>query len=193
MVAVSFDEVADVSPQRTAERPVDLESTRDPGEDLDEATVLAFRVAMSVLRSREDAEDIAQEALLRAHRRFRSLRRPERLRSWLVRVAFRLALDRQRGGRRRSLREQAAGSAGTGPRATVEDAALVEERRAAVLEAIDALPRKLRLAIVLVAIEERSVSDAARTLGVPEGTVKSRLYLARKALAEKLRWLVSAT
>jgi RNA polymerase sigma-70 factor (ECF subfamily) len=62
-----------------------------------------------------------------------------------------------------------------------------------VLEAIDALPRKLRLAIVLVAIEERSVSDAARTLGVPEGTVKSRLYLARKALAEKLRWLVSAT
>jgi RNA polymerase sigma-70 factor (ECF subfamily) len=51
------------------------------------------------------------------------------------------------------------------------------------------MPAKLRIAIVLAAIEEHDVREVARLLGVPEGTVKSRLFLARKALAEKLRCL----
>jgi RNA polymerase sigma-70 factor (ECF subfamily) len=59
---------------------------------LAESSRLAFRVAYGVLRQREDAEDVAQEALLRAYRHFRRLRDRDRFRSWIVRVAWRLAI-----------------------------------------------------------------------------------------------------
>src|SRR5258706_16412672 len=70
-----------------------------------ECSTLAFRVAFSVLRHREDAEDVAQEAFARAHRSFRQLRDRDRFRSWLVRMVWRMALDRRRSDRRRSARE----------------------------------------------------------------------------------------
>src|SRR5215211_5447930 len=70
-----------------------------------ESSTLAFRVAYSVLRHREDAEDVAQDAFARAYRRFRQLRDRDRFRSWLVRMTWRLALDRRRGDRRRTTRE----------------------------------------------------------------------------------------
>ena len=63
---------------------------------LEEAAPLAFRVAFSVLRHRQDAEDVAQEALAQAWSRFDSLRDRERFRSWLARIAWRRALDRRR-------------------------------------------------------------------------------------------------
>ena len=56
-----------------------------------------------------------------------------------------------------------------------------------------ALPEKLRLVTVLVAIQEQDVASVARLLELPEGTVKSRLHRARKELAERLRWLASDT
>src|SRR2546430_10699720 len=70
---------------------------------LEDASRLAFRVALGVLHNREDAEDIAQETLVRAYRNFDRLRDRERFRAWLVRIAWRLALDHRRfpgrGGR----------------------------------------------------------------------------------------------
>src|SRR6188508_3535206 len=73
---------------------------------LTECSTLAFRVAFSVLRHREDAEDVAQEAFAKAYRSFRQLRDRDRFRAWLVRMTWRLALDRWRSDRRRSAREQ---------------------------------------------------------------------------------------
>ena len=70
-----------------------------------ESSTLAFRVAYSVLRQREDAEDVAQEAFAKAYRSFQQLRDRERFRAWLVRMTWRLALDRQRANRRRLARE----------------------------------------------------------------------------------------
>src|SRR5215216_7804993 len=72
-----------------------------------ECSRLAFRVAFSVLRHREDAEDVAQEAFAKAHRRFRQLRDRARFRAWLVRITWRMAVDRQRANRRRTVREDA--------------------------------------------------------------------------------------
>src|SRR5260221_6148035 len=66
---------------------------------------LAFRVAFSVLRHHQDAEDVAQEAFAKAHRAFRQLRDRDRFRAWLVRMTWRLALDRRRGDLRRLTRE----------------------------------------------------------------------------------------
>ena len=63
------------------------------------------------------------------------------------------------------------------------------ERAERLWRAIDALPEKLRLVIVLFAIEGHDVAEVARLLDVPEGTVKSRLFLARKGLARSLQCL----
>jgi RNA polymerase sigma-70 factor (ECF subfamily) len=155
-----------------------------------DSSTLAFRVALGVLRHRQDAEDVAQEAFLRAHRSFASLRDRDRFRSWLVRTAFRLALDHRRGQRRRQVREDAA-RGDEAARVSLEDEVARREVSAAVAAAVDALPEKLRIVTVLAAIEGRDVASVARLLELPEGTVKSRLHLARKALAERLRCLAS--
>ncbi len=67
------------------------------------------------------------------------------------------------------------------------DTLLAQERAELLRAAIDALPEKLRVVIVLSAIDEHDVADVARLLGVPEGTVKSRLFQARRRLKEHLR------
>jgi len=183
-----------------ASRPVSLDpalgpagrraaSEREFEERVVDSSTLAFRVALGVLRRREDAEDVAQDAFLRAHRAFASLRDRDRFRAWLVRTAFRLALDRLRSEKRRALREDAAAIEAPAPAESVEDAATRAELRARVGEAIDALPEKLRIVTVMAAIQEHDVASVARLLDLPEGTVKSRLFLARRALAERLRWL----
>src|SRR5580704_1971384 len=84
---------------------VDHELEREFEVRLVESSTLAFRVAFSVLRQREDAEDVAQEAFAKAHRRFRQLRDRDRFRAWLVRLTWRLAIDRQRAERRRLAHE----------------------------------------------------------------------------------------
>ena len=158
------------------------ELARELETRLVESSTLAFRVAYSVLRQREDAEDVAQEAFTRAYRRFRQLRDRTRFRAWLVRMTWRLALDRQRGERRRLTRDTAwvdgAPAAAPGP---------VERLRAQELwRAIDALPPKLRMAVVLANIEGHGTAEVAALLGVPAGTVKSRLFEARRRLKEML-------
>jgi len=150
---------------------------------------LAIRVAYSVLRQREDAEEVAQEAFARAYPRFRELRDPAHFRAWIVRVTWRTAIDRWRADRRRQAREQVA--AGTSAGATAEQLASEAQRSDRLWRAIDELPEKLRIVIVLCALRGHDVQEVATLLGIPEGTVKSRLFLARKGLAERLRCLAN--
>ena len=159
---------------------------------LADSSTLAFRVAYSVLRQREDAEDVAQEAFVRAHRSFRQLRDRERFRAWLVRMTWRMALDRQRAERRRAIREMAA-SPVPEPEPAHGDPAVVRERADRLWAAIEGLPEKLRLTIVLAGIEGHDVREIAALLRLPEGTVKSRLFLARKRLREALSWMAEDT
>jgi RNA polymerase sigma-70 factor (ECF subfamily) len=157
---------------------------------LQESSALAVRVAFSVLRQRQDAEDVAQEAFAKAYRRFASLRDPEVFRRWIVRVTWRLAIDRWRADRRRRAREEVA-NVEPPVAADAEDAAAAARRAARLWACIDALPEKLRIVIVLSAIEGHGVQEVAGLLDIPPGTVKSRLFLARRALAEKLRCLAN--
>ncbi len=184
---------ANAVPLAAAVAPVSLDPilAREFEERVLDSSGLAFRVALGVLRQREDAEDVAQETFLRAQRAFGSLRDRERFRSWTVRVAFRLALDRRRGDRRRQRREDEVAADAGRVTESVEQTVARAEVRERVGEAVDALPEKLRIVTVLAAIEGHGVAEVAGLLGLPEGTVKSRLHLARKTLAEKLRWLVT--
>ena len=165
-----------------------------------ESSTLAFRVAYSVLRHREDAEDVAQEAFTKAYRSFRQLRDRDRFRAWLVRLTWRLAIDRQRSDRRREARDrspegvrhiQPETAQGFSP--AIEGEMVANERAAQLWRAIDALPEKLRVVVVLAGIQEHDLREVARLLDLPEGTVKSRLFLARQQLKELLQWTISDT
>ncbi len=168
-----------------------------------------------MLRHKQDAEDVAQEAFVKAYRNFRDLRNRERFRAWLIRMTWRLAIDRRRNDLRREAREDraaevqrgrtfqsfttdrmpaaATSSSAHGSRAVqgvspaIHDDLEARERAERLWAAIDALPEKLRIAIVLANIEEHDIGEVARLLDVPEGTVKSRLFLARRRLKELLQ------
>jgi RNA polymerase sigma-70 factor (ECF subfamily) len=169
----------------------DDELEREFEARLVESSTLAFRVAFGVLRHHEDAEDVAQDAFAKAYRSFHQLRDRERFRAWLVRMTWRMALDRQRANRRRASREtlletdDAPANDGTD--------VLARERAERLWLAIDALPEKLRLVVILAGIEGHNMKEVAALLGVPEGTVKSRLFVARNELRARLSWMATTT
>ena len=157
-----------------------------------ESSKLAFRVAFGVLRHQQDAEDVAQEAFLKAHSHFRRLRDRKSFRAWLVRTSWRLAINRHRDNRRRLNRETSDDDRLTASHAA--DSILADERANHVWQALDNLPEKLRITIVLSGIEGHEISEIAELLRVPEGTVKSRLFQARARIREELKWMnTSAT
>ena len=169
---------------------VDEDLAREFEARLVESSTLAFRVAFSVLRQREDAEDVAQEAFAKAYRSFRQLRKRDRFRAWLVRMTWRMAVDRLRANKRRLTRENAEASLQTrAGSATTSDTVLANERAEQLWLAIDALPEKLRMVIVLAGIQGHDIREVATLLDVPDGTVKSRLFLARQQLKERLSWM----
>ena len=185
-----MQELALIRPGRKADTELVLERDkaalkREFEDRLAECGTLAFRVARSVLRNASDAEDVAQEAMLQAYRRFERLRDPSRFRVWLVRITFRLALDQARSSRRREQRETV--WAGAVPRPTPEDLAASRDFGRRLDQAMETLSEKSRLILVLSAMDGHSLEEVAELLQVPLGTVKSRLHTARKRLAEKLR------
>ncbi len=164
------------------------DTRREFEERLAECGPLAYRVARGVLRNTADAEDVAQEALLRAYSKFDRLRDRNRFRAWLVRIAFRLALDRLRSGKRRELRDTLwSQPERQPPGATAEDLAVSNEFQAHLESALAELPEKLRLVLLLAAMEGHTIDEIASMLGISTGTVKSRIFYARRQLAEKLQ------
>ena|SRR5580765_7819770 len=153
---------------------------------LRESSTLAFRVAYGVVRHREDAEDIAQDAFAKAYRSFHQLRDRERFRAWLVRMTWRLAISHLRATKRREARELAPLDDHSAP--TAEQTVDANRRSVELWKAIDQLPVKLRMALVLASIEGHDMKEVASLLRVPVGTVKSRVFLARERLREQLQW-----
>jgi RNA polymerase sigma-70 factor, ECF subfamily len=153
---------------------------------LRENAPLAYRVARGVLRNDADAEDVAQEALLRAYRQFGRLRERSKFRSWLVRICFRLALDRLRSIKRRLRRE--AEWVLENVRA---DSGASSEFQRHLDVALNELPKKQRLVLLLAAMEGHTLEEVSALLDIPLGTAKSRLFFAKKTLAEKLRCFVN--
>ncbi|MCL5288692.1 MAG: RNA polymerase sigma factor [Acidobacteria bacterium] len=166
---------------------LDTSLEREFEERLADSSALAFRVALGVLRNRDDAEEVAQEAFLRAYQSFSRLRDRERFRAWLVRITWRLALDRIRAARRRVARETSVMMDElNSPERTVEDIRASREFQQRLARAMDELPEKLRVVLVLSAIEGHDTREVGLLLDLPEGTVKSRLFHARKKLSELL-------
>ncbi len=145
-----------------------------------------YGVALRIVRSHEEADDVAQEAFVRAWRSLASFELGRPFGPWVCRIAANLALNQVRSPRAREegLAEdhQEERAPGPGPLELVLDA---EARR--VLEAaLGELPAEQRAVFVLRVFEELSYSEIADALGLSPGTVMSRLFRARERLARAL-------
>jgi RNA polymerase sigma-70 factor (ECF subfamily) len=142
-----------------------------------------YRAARAWVGSREDAEDLVQETFTRVLARPRFLRGEDEL-GYLLRALRNTLVSRRRAASRRprtvELDEEAAIGARSG-----ENPAEAAERRE-VYAAIHELPDEFRDALVAVDVAGLSYGEAARVLGVPEGTVTSRLFRARDRVARRL-------
>jgi RNA polymerase sigma-70 factor, ECF subfamily len=152
---------------------------------LREAHRMVYRIAYSVVANAADAEDVTQEAFLRAYQKFSSLRDPEKFRSWVARMSWRLALNRKRGNSR-SMGRDGAWFAAQRAQADPEAESANREFEMRLRDAISNLPDKLRSVVMLSGVEELDTRAVAAILGIPEGTVRSRLHLARRQLLKAL-------
>jgi RNA polymerase sigma-70 factor, ECF subfamily len=146
-----------------------------------------FGIALRMLGSRAEAEDIAQETFLRAHRAIGEFRGEARLGTWLYGIASRLCLNRLASAPRRLERADDEVLLRV-PAATADAAAALErsELQAALQQAIAELPEERRIVIVLRDLEGLSYEEIAEALALELNTVRSRLHRARNDLKAKL-------
>jgi RNA polymerase sigma-70 factor (ECF subfamily) len=155
-----------------------------------------FRTAWSVLRNHSDAEDVVQEAYLKAFNSLENFNGTSSLSTWLTRIVYNAAIDRKRAIKRRKseflqqdialLEEyQSRHQAQAGPRSPESE--LLRKQFSDLLKtAIARLPDEFRSVFVLRDIEGMSVAETAEALEIKEATVKSRLFRARRELRKHL-------
>jgi len=146
-----------------------------------------FSVALRMLGSRAEAEELAQEVFLRVHRAVAEFRGDAKLSTWLYTIASRLCLNRLASGERRMARAgeetlMRLASSHPGPGDELERS----ELSAALHRAIAELPDERRIVIVLRDLEGLAYEEIAAALDLELGTVRSRLHRARMDLKEKL-------
>jgi RNA polymerase sigma-70 factor (ECF subfamily) len=142
-----------------------------------------FRVALRMLRSPDDAEDVLQEAWLRAHVHLKQFRLGAEFRTWMVAIVRNAAIDHQRLAWRRLKRDRASHDKSRPSVASPEELLIEAERRAKLTRAISALPRRLQTPLRLWQCGQYSYAQIAEIEGVRIGTIKSRLWQARRRVA----------
>jgi RNA polymerase sigma-70 factor (ECF subfamily) len=141
-----------------------------------------YRLARLTSRTGEDAADALQDAMLSAHRSAASFRNDAAVSSWLYRIVVNACLDRLRRNKNHHVVLLDDDSYPVNDSTSRTDTAVVVQR------ALMRLPVEQRAAVVAVDMQGYSVADAARLLGVPQGTIKSRCARARARLALMLRY-----
>ncbi len=154
------------------------------------------RLLSRMVRDPEEVEDIAQETFIKAYRALPQFRGDAAFYTWLYRIAVNTAKNYLAARNRNMLTvrdvvgddEEGGDERYAAPDIDTPDAHLLSKQIAyAVNEAVEALPEELRTAITLREIEGMSYEDIANFMGCPIGTVRSRIFRAREAIAAKLR------
>jgi RNA polymerase sigma factor (sigma-70 family) len=148
-----------------------------------------YALALRFLRSPGDAEDLAQEAFLRAFRGLEGFKGEARFSTWLYRVTWNLCADwlrrHRRPGREGGTGLEEAAELADG-RSDLEGGLLASEEKRAVRRSVDELDEKYRAVVVLLYYQKLSYEEIAAVLGLPLKTVETRLYRARRLLRESL-------
>ena len=146
----------------------------------------AYTLARYLVRDEHDAQDVVQDAVLRAIRYFESFRDGD-ARAWLLAIVRNCCMTwlRQHRGDRTTLSFDTGGVSLADSQET-DARAIQRSERAALARALDALPDEFREVIVLREIQELSYKEISDVVGVPIGTVMSRLARGRKRLASAL-------
>ena len=145
-----------------------------------------FKVAYSVLRNVEDAEDTVQETFLRAYRSG-EIAEIREMKAWLARIAWRVAIDRVKKQPVTAIEELAeTGFEPAADSARADDSLIAQERVRLLHKLMATLPEDLRHTLVLSTVEEMTSAQIAEVLGIPETSVRTRLFRGRQLLKEKL-------
>ncbi|MGA3106984.1 MAG: RNA polymerase sigma factor [Terriglobales bacterium] len=148
---------------------------------------LIYRIAYAVLRSHPDAEDATQETFLRVLRYGHRLEAVENPKTWLARIAWRVAVDRSRKrGRRQEVEFDEEAPAEMSAETPAYEMLRSSQVSGWLEKLIAALPRKLRQPLILSTLEEMSPAEVAATLGISEAAVRSRVFRARRLLQERM-------
>ncbi|MGA8182133.1 MAG: sigma-70 family RNA polymerase sigma factor [Terriglobia bacterium] len=176
--------------------PITAASTDEMESVVRQHSRFVYAIAYSVLRNHHDAEDAAQETFVRFwrhRRRWRLIRNP---RAWLARTAWRVALDARK---KRHAQDDSSVSLSESVEAIsqlraagmpADEIAARGEMTALLDRLIDSLPEELRNPLALSLVEELTSPEIAAILGIPEGSVRQRMWQARQILKEKLSVLL---
>ena len=149
-----------------------------------------YGFALKLARAPEDAEDLVSETILRALERWTQYQMGTNMRAWLFTILYHLFVSRRRRIESREVRPaedderpsfDVVGDAD--PEGRFYDSFLDED----IVRAIDALPEEYRDALILSDLHDLRYAEIAQILGIPEGTVKSRLFRGRRILQKKLK------
>lgn len=156
---------------------------------------LAYRIAYAVLRSHQDSEDAVQETFVRVLRYGGRLASVENPKTWLARIAWRVAIDKRKRQRRRNeitIERDDMRMPEIASEEISADRAMESAGVSAMLEGLIAgLPAKLREPLILSTIEEMTPREVAAVLGINDAAVRSRVFRARQILREKLTGIVA--
>ena len=166
-----------------------------PAEEIDfEAAVREHRPVAST-RNPTDAEDVVQEALVRGYRGLKRFRGDCPLRMWLSRIVVRVAINHHKSLVRRLKRWvffadlETVRDDGSSQQFDPPDPAGHFDREAMLdlRKHVSRLPDEFRMPLVMLAVDGMTIPEIAAILEIPEGTVKSRIFYARKRLKEQLQ------
>ena len=163
-----------------------------------------YAAALRMTHNPTEAEDLVQETYLRAYRGFGGFEEGTNLKAWLYRILTNTYINSYRARKRRPeeaeledvedlyLYRRLGGLEGAAAGRSAEDELLDHFTESEVVEAVEALPEQFRLAVLLADVEGFSYKEIAEILGIPIGTVMSRLHRGRKALQKRLFDFASA-
>lgn len=172
------------------------------GKAYDELTLLykdiVFKIVQRMVHNRQEAEDLTQEAFIKAYNSITSFNEEYAFSTWLFKIATNNCIDffRKRKLRTHSMdetiryKDDEIQQEYADPDPNVEKEIIASEKSRMIRKAIDELPEKYRIVIQLRHQEERSYEEIAEVLELPLGTVKARIFRAREMLNKSLRHIL---
>src|SRR5215210_1182500 len=157
-----------------------------------------YTAALRMTRNAADAEDLVQETYLKAYRAFDSFQEGTNLKAWLYKILTNTFINAYRSKKRRPeeseiedvenlyLYRRLGGLEGAAAGRSAEEEVMEHFPEAEVKQAVESLPEQFRMAVLLADVEGFSYKEIAEILGIPIGTVMSRLHRGRKALQKRL-------